>query len=101
MVCSLPFSSYPMLMLAIVTGLIRNLNSCLPSMFRLYLILKGRHPEGHVTQEETDIVSSKRPLTAEASAEFIGVLEKQSENVMNAFAKQQEQAAVSLYSSTT
>jgi hypothetical protein len=100
MVRSLPFSSYSMLTL-VVTGLIGNLKSCSPPMFRLYLILKGRHPEGHVTQEETDIASGKRPLTSEASAEFIGVLEKQSENIMNAFAKQQERAAVSLYSSTT
>ena len=84
----------------VISGLIGNLKSCSPSMFRLYLIIKGRHPEGHVTQEETDIASGKRPLTAEASAEFIGVLEKQSENIRDAFAKQQEQAAVRHYSFT-
>ena len=95
MVLCVPFSSHPMLTL-VVTGLIKNLKSCSPSMFRLYLFLKGRHPEGHVTQEETDIASGKRPLTSEASAEFIGVLKKQSEDIMNAFAKQQERAAVSL-----
>jgi hypothetical protein len=84
----------------VITGLIGNLKSCSPSMFRLYLILKGRYPEGCITQEETDIASGKRPLTAEASAEFIGVLEKQSENIRDAFTKQQEQAAVRQHSST-
>ena len=63
-------------------------------MFRLYLILKSRHPESHITQEETDIASGKRPLTAEASAEFLGGLETQSANIKAAFEKQQEQAAV-------
>ena len=84
----------------VITGLIGNLKSCSSSMFDLYLILKGRHPEGHITQEETDIASGKRPLTAEASAEFIGVLQKRSENIRDAFTKQQEHAAVRHYSST-
>jgi hypothetical protein len=84
----------------VITGLIGNLKSCSSSMFDLYLILKGRHPEGHITQEETDIASGKRTLTAEASAEFIGVLEKRSENIRDAFAKQQERAAVRRYSLT-
>jgi hypothetical protein len=57
-----------------------------------YSILKSRCPEDHITQEEINIASGKRPLTAEASAEFLGGLEVQSENIKNAFAKQQEQA---------
>jgi hypothetical protein len=63
-------------------------------MFRLYSILKSRLPEGHITQEETEIASGKKPLTAEASSKFLGGLEAQSENIRDAFAKQQERAAV-------
>jgi hypothetical protein len=66
-------------------------------MFRLYSILKSRRPEDHITQEEIDIASGKRPLTAEASAEFLGGLQAQSENLKNAFAKQREQAVVCTY----
>jgi hypothetical protein len=63
-------------------------------MFRLYTILKSRYPQGHITQEEIDIASSKKPLTAEASSEFLGGLEAQSENIRDAFAKQKERAMV-------
>ncbi|KAI0285202.1 hypothetical protein BC826DRAFT_918932, partial [Russula brevipes] len=77
-----------------LNGLVGNLKSCSPSMFQFYSILKSRHPEGRITQEEIDIASHKRPLTAEASAEFIGGLEAQAANIKSAFAKQQEQAMV-------
>lgn len=60
-------------------------------MFQLYSILKSR-PDGEITQEEIDVASGKRALTAKASAEFLGGLEAQSENIKNTFAKQQEQA---------
>jgi hypothetical protein len=76
-----------------VSGLVGNLKSCSPSMFQFYSILKSR-PEGQITQEEINVASGKRPLTAEASAKFLGSLEAQSENIKNAFAKQQEQAMV-------
>ncbi|KAH9022855.1 hypothetical protein EDB84DRAFT_1678365 [Lactarius hengduanensis] len=75
--------------------------SCSPPMFHLYSILKSRRPEGHITEEEINITSGKRLLTAEASAEFLGGLEAQSENIKNPFAKQQEQAMVCLYTSPT
>ena len=94
------FSPYPILTVRI-TGLIGNLKSCSPSMFRFYSILKSRHPEGRVTQEETDIASGKRPLTAEESAKFLGGLEAQSENIRDSFAKQQERAAVHQYCAST
>ena len=71
-----------------VTGLIGNLKSCSPLMFRFYSILKSRCPEDPITQEEIDIASCKQALTAEASAEFLGGLEAQSENIKNAFVKQ-------------
>ena len=77
-----------------ITGLVGNLKSCSPSMFRLYSVLKSRRPEGHITQEEIEIASGKKPLTAEASAEFLGGLEVQSANIKDAFVKQQQQAAV-------
>lgn len=76
-----------------LNGLIGNLKSSSPTMFRLYMILKSRHPEGNVTQAEIDIASGKRPLTAEASSEFVGGLEAQSESIRDAFTKQKEQAA--------
>jgi hypothetical protein len=66
-------------------------------MFRFYSILKSQRPDGHITEEEIDVASGRRHLTAEASAEFLGGLEAQSENIKNAFAKQQEQAVVRLY----
>jgi hypothetical protein len=93
MVISFVLSPYSMLT-ADVVGLIGNLKSCSPSMFRFYSILKTWHPEGHITEEEIDIASGKRPLTAEASAEFLSSLEAQSENIKNTFTKQQERAAV-------
>ena len=62
-------------------------------MFQLYSILKCR-PDGQITQEEIDIASGKRALTAKASAEFLGGLEAQSETIKNVFSKQQEHAAV-------
>lgn len=74
-------------------GLVGNLKSCSPSMFQLYSILKCR-PDGQITQEEIDIASGKRALTAKASAEFLGGLEAQSETIKNVFSKQQEHAAV-------
>ena len=77
-----------------IIGLVGNLKSCSPLMFQLYSILKNQRPEGCITQEEIDIASGSKPLTAEASAKFLGSLEMQSENIKNAFAKQQEQAAV-------
>jgi hypothetical protein len=64
-------------------------------MFRLYSILKSRGPEEPITQEEIDVASGKRPLTTEASAEFLTSRETQSGNIKQAFAKQQERAAVS------
>jgi hypothetical protein len=89
------FFSFPYPILIVdVTGLVGNLKTCSPSMFRFYSILKS-WPEGQITQEEIDVASCKRPLTAEASAKFLGGLEAQSENIKNTFAKQQEQAAVS------
>jgi hypothetical protein len=90
---SFPFSSPHPTLIVDVTGLVGNLKSCSPSMFQLYSILKSR-PDGQITEEEIDIASGKRALTAKASAEFLGSLEAQSENIKNAFAKQQEQAAV-------
>jgi hypothetical protein len=63
-------------------------------MFRFYSILKSRCPEDHITQEEINVASGKQPLTAKASSAFLGGLEVQSENIKNAFVKQQEQAAV-------
>jgi len=66
-------------------------------MFCFYSILKSQHPEDHITQEEISIASGKWPLTAEASAEFLGGLEVKSENIKNAFVKQQEQAVVCTY----
>ena len=62
-------------------------------MFQLYSILKTR-PEGQITQEEINVASGKQPLTAEASAKFLGSLEVRSENIKYAFAKQQEQVMV-------
>ena len=94
-------SPYYLFLIVVVTVLIRNLKSCSPSMFCLYFALKSRHPEGHITQEETDIASGKSPLTAEASAEFLSSLEVQSENIRDAFAKQQEQATVCRYCAST
>ena len=87
--------SYPVLIVD-VTGLVGNLKTCSLSMFQLYSILKSQ-PEGQITQEEIDVASRKRALTAEASAKFLGGLEAQSENIKNVFAKQQEQAAVCPY----
>jgi hypothetical protein len=85
-----PYAMFP----ADITGLVGNLKSCSPSMFRLYSVLKSRRPEGHITQEEIEIASRKKPLTAEASAEFLGGLEAQSENIKDAFTKQEQQAVV-------
>jgi hypothetical protein len=62
-------------------------------MFQLYSILKTRS-EGQITQEEINVASGKQPLTAKASAKFLGSLEARSENIKNTFAKQQEQAMV-------
>jgi len=90
------FYLYPMLTVD-VTGLVGNLKSCSPSMFHFYSILKSWRPEGHITQEEINVASGKRPLNAEASAEFLGSLKVQSENIKNAFTKQQEQAVVCPY----
>ena len=70
-------------------------------MFHFYSILKSQHPEGCVTQEETDIASGKRSLTVEESAKFLGGLEAQSENIRDSFAKQQEWAAVRQYCAST
>jgi hypothetical protein len=66
-------------------------------MFRFYSILKNQRPEGHITDEEINIASGRRLLTAEASTEFLSGLEAQLENIKNAFAKQQERAIVCLY----
>jgi len=96
MVVPPPFPPY-LILTVDVTGLIGNLKSCSPSMFRFYSILKSWGPDDHITQEEINIASGKQPLTAEASSEFLGGLEAQSENIKNAFAKQREQAAVCTY----
>jgi hypothetical protein len=93
---SFPSSFSYLILTADITGLVGNLKSCSPSMYQLYSILR-RRPEGQITQEEINIASGKRPLTAKASAEFLGNLEAQSENIKNAFARQQEQAAVCLH----
>lgn len=84
----------------ISTGLIGNLKSCSLSMFHLYFILKSQ-PEGHISQDETDIASGKRPLTAKVGAEFLSGLEMQSKNIKDASTKQQEQAAVRQYHACT
>jgi hypothetical protein len=89
-----PFFCPNPILTADIVGLVGNLKSCSPSMYQLYSILKSQRPEGHITQEEINVASGKKPLTAEASTEFLGSLEAQSENIKNTFTKQQEQAAV-------
>jgi hypothetical protein len=83
-----PLSPLYLILTVDVTGLTGNLKFCSPSMFCFYSILKSWGPDDHITQEEIDIASGKRPLTAEASSEFLGGLEAQSENIKNAFMKQ-------------
>jgi hypothetical protein len=77
-------------------GLIGNLKSCSPPMFRLYTILKDRQDrkDGTVTQEEIDIASGKTDLDSSMAADFVKRLDQNTENIRRAFAQQEIKSLV-------
>jgi hypothetical protein len=77
-------------------GLIGNLKSCSPPMFRLYNILKERQDrkDGTISQEEIDIASGKTDLNSSMAADFVKQLDQKTENICKAFAQQEIKSLV-------
>jgi hypothetical protein len=75
-------------------GLINHLKTHFPSMYQLYLILKGR--EAPPTLDEIAIASGKKALDPKSEADYLRKLEDATENIQKAFAAQEAQAAVKI-----
>lgn len=77
-------------------GLIGNLKSCSPPMFRLYNILKERQDQkdGTISQDEIDIASGKTDLDSLMAADFVKQLDQKTENIRKAFAQQEVKSIV-------
>ncbi|KAH9069429.1 hypothetical protein EDB83DRAFT_2518582 [Lactarius deliciosus] len=76
-----------------LTTLVNHLKHSFPSMYKLFSILKDRSSDQHVTQEEMDVASGKKVLGLEKAKEWFDALEHTSENLHQAFRKQEEVAA--------
>lgn len=83
-------------MFIIFEGLIGNLKTCSPPMFRLYTILKERQDrkDGTITEEEIDIASGKTDLDSSMIADFVKMLDQKTENIRKAFAQQESKSLV-------
>jgi hypothetical protein len=77
-------------------GLIGNLKSCSPPLFRLYTILKERQDrkDGTITQEEIDIASGKTDFDSSMTDDFVKQLDQKTENIRKAFAQQEVKSLV-------
>jgi hypothetical protein len=77
-------------------GLIGNLKSCSPPLFRLYTILKERQDrkDGTITQEEIDIASGKTAYDSSMAEDFVKQLDQKTENIRKAFAQQELKSLV-------
>ncbi|KAF9455310.1 hypothetical protein BDZ94DRAFT_814316 [Collybia nuda] len=82
-----------------LNGLIGNLKTCSPTMYRFYLVLKNRSPAEPTTEEEVQIASGKKVLEPGAASKFVQGLESKAENIRVAFNKQAEREAVGVDSS--
>jgi hypothetical protein len=74
-------------------GLVGNLKSASSPMFRLYLAMKEHVPD-NITQEEIMIASGRKVLDPGEASKFLDELESTNSNLLRAFEKQAETAAV-------
>lgn len=77
-----------------LSGLVGNLKTCSPPMYRFYLVLKNRSSGEPITQEELDIASGQKVLEPGKASKFVEELESKTENIRTAFKKQAEQELV-------
>ena len=76
-------------------GLIRHLKTHFPTMYRLFLVLKDC--DEPPTKDEIAIAFGKKTLDPTKAAEYLVKLEKASVTLVDAFAKQNQQAAVNSF----
>lgn len=75
--------------------MVNNLKSSSSAMFQLYNMFK-QHPDRQFTREDIEFASGNKVLDASYAKTYLKNLEIASENLHAAFAKQAENAAVSL-----
>jgi hypothetical protein len=73
-------------------GLIGHIKAHFPTMYRLYLVLKGRTEPP--TNDEIAIASGKKPLDPAKAAEYFVKLEKATVTLVDVFTQQNQKAAV-------
>ncbi|KAF8817293.1 hypothetical protein BYT27DRAFT_7074946, partial [Phlegmacium glaucopus] len=80
-----------------LTTLVTHLKQNFPLMFKLFSVLKDRSSDQQATAEELDIASGKKILDPEKAKAWFTNFEAASQNIHQAFQKQAEVAAVSLF----
>jgi len=83
------------LIFLILSGLIGNLRSCSPDMFKFYSYLKDRAPQIPLSTEEKKIASGDIELSSAKLTEITQRHDARQQSLKNVFARQQEKAAVS------
>jgi len=78
-----------------LSGLIGNLRSCAPDMFKFFCYLKDRAPHVPLSPEEKKIASGKIKLSSNKLAEIMQCQDAYQMSLQNAFLRQQEKARVS------
>ena len=76
-------------------GLVGHLKTHFPAMYRLFLVLKDR--DEPPSEDEIAIASGKKTFDPTKAAEYLVKLEKASATLVDAFAKQNQQAAVNSF----
>src|SRR6266581_6408149 len=82
---------------AYLSGLVGNLRTCSPDMFKFYCYLKDRVPHVPLSPEEKKIASGEIELSSTKLAELMKCHDAHQQSLKNAFLRQQEKAAVSGY----
>ncbi|KAF8805090.1 hypothetical protein BYT27DRAFT_7298997 [Phlegmacium glaucopus] len=80
-----------------LTTLVTHLKQNFPLMFKLFSVLKDRSSDQQATAEELDIASGKKILDPEKAKAWFTNFEAALQNIHQAFQKQAEVAAVSLF----
>ena len=83
------------LIFLILSGLIGNLRTCAPDIFKFYSYLKDRAPQVPLSTEEKKIASGDIELSSAKLAEITQCHDACQQSLKNVFARQQEKAAVS------
>jgi len=78
-----------------LSGLIRNLRSCAPDMFKFFCYLKAHTPHAPLSPEEKKITSGEIELSSDKLAEIMWCQDVHQMSLQNAFLRQQEKARVS------